>query len=112
MASFHSSQACCIGGKLDLLKTQKYLGMDEHFAEVSIWVCPDCGQYWLRYFYEVEAFPSSGRWYLGAVTPELAASLVPAHARAALEALDWYYYGGSYFHGKSGKASGRITLNP
>src|SRR5215211_4586612 len=41
----------------------KVLGLDSQLAEVSVLVCRNCGQHWLRYFYEVEAFTGSGRWY-------------------------------------------------
>ena len=87
---------------------EKDLGMDQNFAEVALLVCPVCGTRWLRYFYEEEAFTASGRWYLGAVTSEQAAHLTAAAAKATLDSLDWYYFGGSYFNGKSGRFS-RIT---
>ena len=86
--------------------------MDANFAEVSILVCPACGQRWLKYFYELEAFTASGRWYLGAITTEQAASLTAEDAKAALEGLSWYFYGGSYFGGQNGRTAGRIMLNP
>lgn len=86
--------------------------MDSNFAEVSLLVCADCGQQWLRYFYENEAFTASGRWYLGAIHAEQAEHLNAENARIILENLDWYYYGGSYYGGKSGKTSGRILLHP
>jgi len=84
--------------------------MDDHYAEVSLLVCSSCGQRWLRYFYELEAFTASGRWYLGAITGEQAARLTAENAKATLESLNWYFYGGSYYWGKSGKTSGRIWL--
>jgi hypothetical protein len=62
--------------------------------------------------YEIEAFTASGRWYLGAITAEQAALLTPENAKAALEQLSWYFYGGSYFGGRTGKASGSILLIP
>ena len=90
----------------------KDLGMDDHFAVVSLLTCPVCGQHWLSYFYEVEAFTSSGRWYRGAIEAEQAALLTAVQAKAVLESLSWYFYGGSYFGGRSGKAAGIIYLNP
>lgn len=84
--------------------------MDSRFAEVSVLVCRECGQRWLRYFYEVESFSGSGRWYLGAITPEQATALSAEQAKAMLEQLSWYYYGGSYFQGRSGKTAGEILL--
>jgi hypothetical protein len=47
-------------GKLIVVRE---LGMDQHYAEVSLLVCPDCRQSWLRYLYELEAISNSGRWY-------------------------------------------------
>jgi hypothetical protein len=96
-------------GRLD---GYRELGMDRHYGEASILVCPDCGRYWLRYFYEVEAFPASSRWYLGLIGPELAGTLTAGDAKATLESLEWYYYGGRYFRGLTGKSSGPIYLNP
>jgi hypothetical protein len=88
------------------------LGLDGRFAEVSVLVCQNCGQYWLRYFYEVEAFTGSGRWYLGAISPEQLSTLNLENAKGILEGLTWHYYGGSYFGGRSDKSSGAIILNP
>ena len=86
--------------------------MDDRYAEVSVHVCRDCGRYWLRYFYEQEAFTASGRWYLGALTTGQLAALTANNAKSVLEGLDWYYYGGSFYFGKSGKTSGKISLFP
>jgi hypothetical protein len=102
----------CFTAPQDFLVSDKELGMDEDFAEVSILICLLCGQDWLRYFCELEAFTASGRWYLGAIPAEQAARLAAADAKVALEALSWYFYGGSYYGGRSGRASGRILLNP
>ncbi len=88
----------------------KELGMDDHFAEVSLLTCCLCGQNWLRVFYEIEAFTASGRWYLGAIDPQQAAFITPVNAVDVFENLGWYFYGGSYYGGKSGKTSGKITL--
>jgi hypothetical protein len=88
------------------------LGMDEHFAEASLLVCSVCGQHWLKYLFEVEAFTGSGRWYLGAIPAEQAARLTAPQAKTTLESLSWYFYGGSYYQGRSGRTSGSILLNP
>ena len=90
----------------------KELGMDSRFAEVSVFQCRDCGRHWLRYFYEVEAFTRSGRWYLGCVTPEQFDGLTVENAKGVMEALDWYLYGGSYYDGLTGRTSGEINLIP
>lgn len=94
------------------LRLYRDLGMDSNYAEVSIHVVPECGHYWLRYYYGVEAFSASGRFYLGMITAEQAVDLSAAEAKSALEAMPWYYYGGSYFDGRSGKTAGPIRLNP
>jgi hypothetical protein len=86
--------------------------MDRDFADVSILCCQTCKQHWLRYFYEIEAFTASGRWYLGAIRREQLSNLTADNAKSYLEKLDWYYYGGSYFGGRSGKSSGQIILYP
>jgi hypothetical protein len=107
-----SSKSCgCFVAPTKPLICAKDLGLDSRFAEVTVLVCKECGQYWLRYFYEVEAFTGSGRWYLGAVMPEQASVLVVEQAKEMLENLDWYYYGGSYYEGRSGRTSGKIVLS-
>ena len=108
-----SDESCaCFNVPYQNLSNYRELGMDESFAEVSVLVCRGCGQHWLRYFYEHEAFTSSGRWYLGALTAEQLPALTANNAKSLLEGLGWYYYGGSYYDGRSGKASGGITLFP
>ncbi len=102
----------CLVTPANHLVPSRELGMDRHYAEVSILVCRDCGQHWLRYFYEVEAFSGSGRWYIGPISEEQAAALDGGSAKSILEGLDWYYFGGSYFGGRNGKISGPIYLNP
>jgi len=102
----------CFNAPDRLLATVKELGMDDNYAEVSLLICSVCGQHWLRYFYELEAFTASGRWYLGAINAEHASLLTAENAKTILESLGWYIYGGSYFGGRSGKTSGRIFLNP
>jgi len=84
--------------------------MDDHYAEVSLLVCPICTRRWLRYFYENEAFTGSGRWYLGEITARQAKHLKAENARETLEGLSWYFSGGSYFNGRIRKSSGRIFL--
>jgi hypothetical protein len=106
-----SAPCGCIITPGNLLVDDKELGMDENFAQVSLLVCPACGRQWLRYHYEMEAFTASGRWYLGAITAEQASNLTAENAKATLEGLSWYFYGGSYYGGGSGRASGSIYLN-
>jgi hypothetical protein len=106
-------EACaCFAAPPTHLIGAKTLGLDSQLAEVSVLICRNCGQYWLRYFYEAEAFTGSGRWYLGAITPEQFATLTLEQAKGTLERLGWYYYGGSYYQGRNGRTSGNIILNP
>ena len=71
--------------------------MDRNYGEVSLATCRRCGQIWLCYFYEIEAFSGSGRWYRGPVGPETAADMTPDDAIPTLEAMDWLLYGGSFY---------------
>jgi len=106
-------EACmCFTAPTSRLVGVKELGLDNQLAEVAVLICQDCGQHWLRYCYEVEAFTGSGRWYLGAITPEQFATLTGEQAKAVLEGLGWYYYGGSYFQGRNGRTSGTVMLSP
>jgi hypothetical protein len=106
-------EACtCFAAPSTHLFTVKELGLDSRLAEVSVLICQECGQHWLRYFYAVEAFTGSGRWYLGAITPEQFATLTAEQAKAVLEGLGWYYYGGSYFQGRDSRTSGTVMLSP
>jgi hypothetical protein len=100
----------CLVSPPEHLDRVQELGLDSRLGEVSILVCQDCGRHWLRYLYEFEAISRSGRWYLGPITSEQLAVLNLEQAKTLLEELPWYYYGGSYFGGQSGKASGEIRL--
>ena len=104
------ADCACLETPLSSLSTYRELGMDAALAEVTLLYCRHCGRYWLRYFYENEAFSRSGRWYLGALPPAVLANVGLANAREALEELSWYFYGGSYFDGRWGKSSGKIRL--
>ena len=70
--------------------------MDEKFGEVSTQRCSKCGQQWVRYLLEDEAFSRSGRWYLGAIDGQITVE----SARGQLEACLEFWCGGSYFDGK------------
>ena len=107
------AESCgCFTALGQFLVLDKELGMDSNFALASLLVCRWCGQDWLRYLYEIEAFTASGRWYLGAIPVEQTSNLAAEDAKALLEGLSWYFFGGSYYGGGSGRTSGRINLNP
>lgn len=67
------------------------------FAEVSVERCKLCGQKWLRYFYEYEAFSKSGRWYRVPISDEEAASVTATTAVQIMCRSSWHFRGGSYF---------------
>lgn len=94
------------------LSWDEELGMDDSYAEVSVLVCRVCGRHWLRYYYANEAFTASGRWYLGVISPAQLSDLTAVNAKSLLEGLGWYFYGGSFYDGRTGKASGAINSFP
>jgi hypothetical protein len=70
---------------------------DGRYADVTISVCRTCGQPWVRYQVEYEAFTKSGRWARGKLTTEAAETLTPEEAADYIAALPSYFAGGSYF---------------
>lgn len=83
-----------------------YLGTDEHFAEIQIALCKQCGTKWLLYSLEDEGFSNSGRWYRGVLNQEI----TPEAAAEYLNHIEGYIYGGSYFGGKAGYGKGPLVL--
>lgn len=100
----------CLDAPGRQLSLRRVLGMDDHHAEAAVLACRVCGRRWLRYHYELEALTGSGRWYLGRISMAQALGLKAYGAKRALERLDWYFTGGSYFDGKIGRGSGLISL--
>lgn len=77
------------------------IGIDKtegRFADVTCDECLSCGSFWLHYFYEIEAFENSGRWYRGLINREQLSKINPEKSIHHLKTLDWYYAGGSYFN--------------
>lgn len=99
----------CLSNPSSELETRRELGLDAQFGEVSLRQCPRCGQVWLHYALADEAFSGSGRWYLGAVSPAALDNLTVAEARGEFAQLGWYFFGGSYFGGQSGRTQGPIS---
>ena len=85
------------------------LGMDLHYGESYLRPCPECGKLWLEYFYELEAYSKTGRWFVGAL-PRGVRDVAPEHAKQVLENLPWYFFGGSYFDGKVDIGSGAVPV--
>ncbi len=92
----------------------KFVGRDEtngRFGEVNLRRCLHCGRLWVHYFVEYEAFRASGRYYMGIITAEDAESLTAETAVDFLNSLDWHLYGGSFFDGVVGRASGHVYVD-
>jgi hypothetical protein len=90
------------------------LGVDEtngRFGEVTLLRCRRCGRLWLRYAVEYEAFSESGRHYMGLISPHRARRLKADEAAAYLDSLAWHLYGGSYYHGRTGRARGKVYVD-
>ncbi|RYG28344.1 hypothetical protein EON81_28680 [bacterium] len=83
-----------------------YLGIDDAGFEVSEQTCERCGEARVRLFREDEGFSGSGRWYEGTVPA--GTSVTQENARALVESLGGYQFGGSYYDGKTGWATGPI----
>jgi len=99
-------------GSFGLGMPWRVVGIDEtegRFADVAIFKCDTCGRFWLHYFVEQEGFSGSGKWARGVVSADLARSITPQDAAAALAELPSYIYGGSYFSGKVSRGSGMMT---
>jgi hypothetical protein len=99
----------CLNGESIYLSEPKKVGEDRWYGEVSIQGCQQCGQNWLAYFFEHEAFTRSGQWYRGPISPQQAESLKAEDAVAILQGLEWYYCGGSYYGGGQRKKSGKLS---
>lgn len=94
----------CVQGDFHYAKFERReLGMDSSYGEVSIDRCKRCGRHWLHYLMEYEHLTAAGRWFRGVVPPEVAATVTAESARDALEALEWYFRGGSAFGGQVSK---------
>ncbi len=76
------------------------------YADVSILKCRKCGQLWLRYFVEYEAFSRSGRWGRGRIDEARALTIQPHEGASFLAELPSYLFGGSRFNGQQGERSG------
>jgi hypothetical protein len=85
------------------------IGVDSEqgrFGDVAIWRCKSCSRLWLYYHVEYEAFRASGRYFLGQVSEEVAATITAENAVGVLACLPYYFQGGSYFGGGYSQASG------
>ena len=78
------------------------------FAEVDLVRCRACGQRFVHYFYELESFSRSGRWYRAPVTGVDARELTNENARAILTKARLYFYGGSSFESSGQRGAGAL----
>jgi hypothetical protein len=104
-----ASCGCLEAGPTDA--DSSYLGTDRNYADIHLLRCRACGATWLRYYFVIEAFSRSGRWYLGLVPEDRVAEIREDNALAILNALDWHIAGGSYFDGKVHRRSGPTGLD-
>jgi hypothetical protein len=81
------------------------------YGQVEIWQCRICGRLWLRYAVEYEAYSSSGRYFMGLITPEAANALSADGGVEYLNSLEWHLYGGSYFGGEKGRSTGKVHVD-
>lgn len=84
---------------------RRWIGRDDH-GEVLYDICTSCGATWLKYLY-VDHF-GNGSTYRGLIAPNLARELKATAAVSLLEALPWYWVGGTYHFGKTYRGSGTI----
>ena len=83
------------------------VGIDKtngRYGEVTVETCAHCGEKWLHYFVEYEAFTASGRWFRGPISNAALAAITPENSVPFLEKLPWHFKGGSYF-GSGGQLS-------
>lgn len=92
----------------------RVVGIDREngrFGEVSIETCSDCERRWLKYAVAYEAFSGSGRWYRGQIAKSVAERIRAEDAVTTLEALDWFFFGGSYFKTSGKRGSGKLDVD-
>jgi hypothetical protein len=71
-------------------------------------VSQKCGQLWLRYQVEYEAFTESGRWAEAIISEEEAMNMTPEAAAGFLDAAEWHIFGGSYWGHAGQRGHGRL----
>jgi hypothetical protein len=103
----------CINGESNFsdFAEVKYLGLDsDHYGEVSISTCKNCGRYFVEYFYEHEAFTASGRRFKGLIEKERITNFTPNDALTYLNSIGWHWASGSYYHGNVHKTTAEIKI--
>ncbi|QYK54307.1 MAG: hypothetical protein KF824_05265 [Fimbriimonadaceae bacterium] len=100
----------CLEQHQSSLMVESHLGMDKSSGEVSVLKCPQCGQLWLRYFYENEAVTASGRWYECPISAYEKKMVTVDSAVDLMNSKPWFYVGGSYFDGLISKSKPPIRF--
>lgn len=77
-------------------------------AEVSIQQCKLCQRIWIRYDFNADVTPESGKWYKGMVSKKDRPQITPENALEYLESLEWYVYGGGFFKNTTAFGAGKI----
>lgn len=88
------------------------LGNDRNYSEVSIERCAVCGQHWLLFRHQEEAFTGSGLWYRLPLSESEAQDVTKEDARLRFERAFWYWAGGSYFDSAGFRRSGKLIIAP
>ncbi len=93
---------------------ERYVGADDHYGEVAVLQCTNCGRCWLHYLMEYEYLTAAGRWLEGEMSPEIATSLKPNQAVGLFDNMDWFHCSGSAFGGTLRRVTGpaRNWLTP
>ena len=85
---------------------KRAVGADDRYGEVTVLRCARCGRCWLHYFVEYEYLSASGRWLVGEISPEIAASLKASDAVQLLDHMQWFHCSGSAFGDKLRRVTG------
>ncbi len=111
----------CLQGNFDYHNFKRtHLGGDSYDGKVDLLTCKLCDRHWLHIFYEPKVHDDAAQWYAGLIAlddiPSISSGDVLKNALAYLEALDWYYTGGTYWSDIGLKVPfkglGKITLRP
>lgn len=89
------------------------LGIDQAHgknAEVSIQQCKLCQRIWIRYAFNADSTPESGKWYKGMVSKKDRPQITPENALEYIEGLEWYVYGGGFFGNTTAFGVGKIDI--
>lgn len=84
----------------------RWIGTDDHHAEVTVETCTSCGALWLEYFFEDHH--DNGSRYRGLISKNIADQLTTENAAGFVGQLPWYWLGGTYSFGKTSRSSGPV----